>query len=160
MQDNCGTMEEGDLSQLDKLEVLEGADLRQLESYLKVVDKHRALGNLNRIVTSEGHVKWVCLDHYRANYRESTSQRLREIVQANNEFTVEETGEIEINLGSNTVAKQFYAALLKARGIHKLNITLNWDVTMDDLRKLVDAVAAANIVDLTVNGSHFELWTW
>ncbi|KAG0359336.1 hypothetical protein BGZ54_009984, partial [Gamsiella multidivaricata] len=56
-------------TRMDEVEVLEGADLRQLESYLRVQDEGRTLGNLYRIVTEEGHVKWVCIDHYRENYR-------------------------------------------------------------------------------------------
>ncbi|KAF9296543.1 hypothetical protein BGZ91_010173, partial [Linnemannia elongata] len=40
---------------LDGPEALEGADLRQLESFLKTSDKGRVLGNLYRIVTSDGH---------------------------------------------------------------------------------------------------------
>ncbi|KAG0212569.1 hypothetical protein B0O80DRAFT_421297 [Mortierella sp. GBAus27b] len=145
-----------DSLQLDKLEVLEGADLRQLESYLKITDKHRVLGNLYRIVTLEGHVKWVCIDHYRANYRESNSQRLRDVVEVNRGSFKEDLGEIEIKVTSNTLAKQVYDALVKARGIHKLHITLAWDATMSDLRTLTDTVTAANIVDLTIDGSHFE----
>ena len=43
--------------EFNQLEALEGADLRQLESYLKIKDKGRTLGDLYRIVTSEGHVK-------------------------------------------------------------------------------------------------------
>ncbi|KAF9110039.1 hypothetical protein BGW39_004858, partial [Mortierella sp. 14UC] len=39
-------------------EALEGADLRHLEAFIKSKDQHRALGNLYRIITQEGHVKW------------------------------------------------------------------------------------------------------
>jgi hypothetical protein len=141
--------------QLDKLEVLEGADLRRLESYLKVKDEGRVLGNLYRIVTSEGHVKWVCIEHFRENYRESAQQRLRDIVDSNSGVFMEDLCEIEITLKSNTLAKPFYEALVDARGIQTLDITLEWDVTMADLKKFTAAVNKANIVDLTINGSSF-----
>ncbi|KAF9356328.1 hypothetical protein BGX34_009990 [Mortierella sp. NVP85] len=146
----------GDSLQLEKMEVLEGADLRQLESYLKAKDKHRVLGNLYRIVTHEGYVKWVCIDHYRANYRESASQGLREIVDLHKGSFMEDLGSIQIELGSYTRAKQFYNALMNSRGVHKLDITLAWDLTMSELQKLADTVAAANIVDLTIDGTFFQ----
>jgi hypothetical protein len=44
--------------QMESNEVLEGADLRQLETFLKNKDKDSVLGNLFRTVTTEGYVKW------------------------------------------------------------------------------------------------------
>ncbi|KAK3821021.1 MAG: hypothetical protein J3Q66DRAFT_437962 [Benniella sp.] len=140
----------------DQLEALEGADLRQLESYLKVKDKGRVLGNLYRIVTSEGHVKWVCFDHYRASYREVAIKQLQEIVTVNSGTYVEETGSIEIKLATSTQAKQFYEAMEKARCIQELEITFGWDATMDDLRQFAKAVTKANVVSLTVNGTYLK----
>ncbi|KAI8598369.1 hypothetical protein EDD21DRAFT_382679, partial [Dissophora ornata] len=64
----------------DGLKVLEGAHVQQLEVFLKIKDRGRMLGNLYRIVTLEGQVKWVCIDHYRGNYRETTVKKLRDIV--------------------------------------------------------------------------------
>ncbi|CAM4816374.1 unnamed protein product [Rotaria magnacalcarata] len=43
---------------------LQGAELRELDTYLELVDNKRSLGNLYRIVTADGHVRWVCLEHY------------------------------------------------------------------------------------------------
>ncbi|KAF9361426.1 hypothetical protein BGX34_007136 [Mortierella sp. NVP85] len=132
------------------------ADLRQLESYLKVKDKGRVLGNLYRIVTLEGHVKWVCFDHYRAAYRETTIKRLQEIVELNEGAYIKETGSIKINLATHTQAKQFYDAMINARCIQELDITLKWDATMDELRKLAKAVTMANVINLTVNGTFLK----
>ncbi|KAG0363953.1 hypothetical protein BC939DRAFT_183360 [Gamsiella multidivaricata] len=137
-------------TQMDKLEVLEGADLRQLESYLKVQDESRVLGNLYRIVTAEGHVKWVCIDHYRENYRESTVQQLRDIVEANGGVFAEAQGKIKISLTAPTLAKQFYEALVKSRHVHELEVSLRWDTSLDDLRKLTAAVTTANIIRLSL----------
>ncbi|KAF9952798.1 hypothetical protein BGZ65_005051 [Modicella reniformis] len=108
--------------------------------------------NLHMIVTPEGHVKWVCFDHYRANYRESAIQQLREVVELNRGKYIEETGRIEIEIRSNTLAKQFFDTLVKARGIQELDITLQWDATMDDLRLLAKAVTKAIVISLTVDG--------
>ncbi|KAF8930580.1 hypothetical protein EDD21DRAFT_222845 [Dissophora ornata] len=144
------------VTELDKLEVLEGSDLRQLESFLNIKDGGRVLGNLYRIVTLEGHVKWVCIDHYRENYREAAVQQLRDIVTANGGTFIEEKGSIEIRISSRTQAKEFYGALVQARGIQELDFKLGWDATLDDLRKFSDAITMANILGLTVDGGYFE----
>ncbi|KAF9355254.1 hypothetical protein BGX34_010566 [Mortierella sp. NVP85] len=143
-------------SEFDKLEALEGADLRQLESYLKIKDEGRVLGNLYRIVTLEGHVKWVCLDHYRLNYRESATRLLKSLVITNFGTFIEETGKIIIHLNTNIIARQFYEAMVEARGVHELEIKLKWDATMDDLRELSSAVTRANVVRLSVDGTYFK----
>ncbi|KAG0326786.1 hypothetical protein BGZ99_008989 [Dissophora globulifera] len=146
----------GDQNDMENLQDLEGADLRQLESYLSVSDKGRVLGNLYRIVTSEGHVKWVCLDHYRENYRESSAKQLKDSVASSGGTFIEETGCISIKLDSATVAKSFYGALTKARGIQELSIELQWDVTLDDLRTLAATMNKANVASLALNGKSFK----
>ncbi|KAF8940014.1 hypothetical protein BGZ58_008059 [Dissophora ornata] len=137
---------------LDKQEVLEGADLRQLESHLAINDKGRVLGNLYRIVTSEGHVKWVCMDHYRDIYQQSAINDLKEIIEANSGSFVEEEGKIEVYFHSRTLVKQFYEAMVKARCIQELTISLYWDVTGDDLQTFATAVTKANVVKLDLRG--------
>ncbi|KAF9351237.1 hypothetical protein BGX26_010717 [Mortierella sp. AD094] len=143
-------------ARIEELEVLEGAELRQLESYLSIKDSGRVLGNLYRIVTAEGHVKWVCIDHYKANYREKSVQELRDIVVVNKGSYTEEIGKIETEFSSSTLAKQFYGAMVKARGVQELDIKLSWDVTMDDLKKFADALTKAKVSHLAVNGSAWE----
>ncbi|KAF9356181.1 hypothetical protein BGX34_010071, partial [Mortierella sp. NVP85] len=69
---------DGHTGQMESNEGLEGADLRQLETFLKIKDSNRVLGNLYRTVTSEGHVKWVCIDHYRENYHETAAKAFRD----------------------------------------------------------------------------------
>ncbi|ORZ12983.1 hypothetical protein BCR41DRAFT_423052 [Lobosporangium transversale] len=147
-------LEDGDGGQsLDKLEALEGADLRQLESFLSVHDEGRVLGNLYRIVTTEGKVKWVCIDHYRENYRTSAMQLVRDSISSNQGLYKEDKGEIIIAIGDRDRANEFYDVLTKARGIQYLDITLAWDATLDDLRQLAAAVSNANILHLTLSGN-------
>ncbi|KAF9114308.1 hypothetical protein BGX27_011209 [Mortierella sp. AM989] len=146
--------------ELSRQEVLEGADLRQLESYLGIQDHGRVLGNLYRTVTHEGHVKWVCMDHYRENYREAAINQLREVIDENDGHYNEEYGTVSISISSKQSAKQFYDILVKARAIQELDITLAWDVKLDDLRAFEAAVSKASIVHLTMNGSHFKGSKW
>ncbi|KAG0002183.1 hypothetical protein BGZ65_002854 [Modicella reniformis] len=144
-----GAYETGDI------EALEGADLHQLHFYLNDKDKGRILGDLFRMFTAEGHVKWVCIDHYHENYRKAAMQRLKDVVAANNGLFSEEEG-IYIRLASNTAANQFYEAMVKARGVRSLEITLQWDVTLDDLRMVASAVTKANILRLIIHGNRFK----
>ncbi|KAI8347765.1 hypothetical protein B0O80DRAFT_465126 [Mortierella sp. GBAus27b] len=141
---------------INSLEAVEGPSLRQLQSYLRIEDQDQALGNLYRIVTAEGHVKWVCQDHFRSSYGESTIQLLRDFIESQNGYFIEKTGRIEIKIGSKHIARQFYDGIAKARGIQELEITLAWDATMSDLRALASAVSKANVIQLTVDGSHFK----
>ncbi|KAG0363966.1 hypothetical protein BGZ54_007924 [Gamsiella multidivaricata] len=95
-------------SDMNKLEALEGSDLRRLKSYLRAADKGCTLGSLCQIVTQEGYVKWACVDHYRENCCESVMQRLWNAVEANKGSFSEEIGKIKISLGSSTAAYSVY----------------------------------------------------
>ncbi|KAG0271751.1 hypothetical protein BGZ95_000398 [Linnemannia exigua] len=141
---------------LSKTEALEGADLRQMESFLKIKDEGRTLGNLYRIVTPEGHVKWVCIDHYRENNRLLAIQRLRNAVVANGGSYSEGNGFIRVWIKSDVLAKQFYEALVQAHGVQKLFITLQWNATMEDMRSLAAAISKANITKLRMRGEYFK----
>ncbi|KAK3845765.1 MAG: hypothetical protein J3R72DRAFT_21440 [Linnemannia gamsii] len=61
----------------DSLKALEGADLRRLETFFRKKDADKVFGNLYRITTETGHVKWVCLNHYRQGYRDTRPSPLR-----------------------------------------------------------------------------------
>ncbi|KAK3820191.1 MAG: hypothetical protein J3Q66DRAFT_439230 [Benniella sp.] len=145
------TLDDGSAStgpmRLEDIEALEGADLRQLQLFLNDKDKGRVLGDLFRVYTPDGHVKWVCIDHFKENYREAAMQRFGEVVSANGGDWPEEDA-VRICLESNTAATQFYEAMVKARGIQSLDITLDWNVTMDDLRRLSSAITRATIYRL------------
>ncbi|KAF9348654.1 hypothetical protein BGX26_012947 [Mortierella sp. AD094] len=141
----------------DKQEALDGADLKQLATYIKVPDG--PLGNLYRLVTDEGHIKWVCIDHYRANNKEAATSYLRDIVENGSGSFEAETGKIKIRLPSSTPAKQFYGAMINARCTQELEITLDWDVVAKDFERLAYSVAKANVINLTLYGERFKLRT-
>ncbi|KAF9952482.1 hypothetical protein BGZ65_005228, partial [Modicella reniformis] len=89
-------------------------------------------------------------------YRESAIRQLRSIVEDNGGSFIEQKGRVEIKISSNVLARQFYNAMIEARGIHELDITLKWDATMDDLRVLSNAVSKANVIHLIVDGVHYK----
>ncbi|KAI8347767.1 hypothetical protein B0O80DRAFT_465134 [Mortierella sp. GBAus27b] len=131
------------------LEDLEGVDPRQLEFQLKGKVHGRCLGNLYRIVTPNGHVKWVCQDHYKAYYRDPQIGYLKKVF---NGALDEQIGRIEIAVYSNDKAKKFYDAMIKARGVQELRVTLGWNATMDHVKALAKAVTQASLVRLEIDG--------
>jgi len=131
--------------QMDNKEALEGADLRQLESFLKNKDSNRVLGNLYRTVTTEGHVKWVCIDHYRENYHDKAAKSFKETVASLQGSYDENIGRVEVILYSKVQAEQFYQALVRAKSVYELKIKLDWDTTQHDFKRLRDALAVTNV---------------
>ncbi|KAF9175399.1 hypothetical protein BGX21_005529 [Mortierella sp. AD011] len=143
-------------SPFDRFEVLEGADLRQLDSYLRIKDEGRVLGNLYRIVTETGNVKWVCVDHYRDNYRIKDKKLLASSIASMGGTFEEQIGAVTIEVDSPSQAKNIYSVLVKARGIQELDIKLNWDATMDDIRTFASCISEANIRNITLDGRNFD----
>ncbi|CAF5073474.1 unnamed protein product, partial [Rotaria sp. Silwood1] len=56
---------------------LQGAELRQIKHFLKRVDNQQALGNLYRTSTNDGHIRWVCIQHYQNPYANTILQELQ-----------------------------------------------------------------------------------
>ncbi|KAF8940798.1 hypothetical protein BGZ58_004712 [Dissophora ornata] len=141
---------------LDEVEGWTGPDLRKLEAYLATYDKDKVFGNLRKITTKKGHVRWVCKDHQLGgSRRESDLQDLREFVREKGTFD-EERGKVVITIASKGQAKLFYKAVIKANCIQELDIALAWDVTRKHLKKLAMGVRDANIVCLTIDGACFK----
>ncbi|KAI8358858.1 hypothetical protein B0O80DRAFT_484924 [Mortierella sp. GBAus27b] len=127
-------------------EALEGADLRKLDTFLKNKDENKVLGNLYRTVTSEGHVKWVCIDHYRDNYQSKAVQSFRDVVASLHGSFDENTGRVKVTLSSKVQASQFYSALEKAKSVYELEIGFgDWYMTYNDFKDLRDALYKTNI---------------
>ncbi|KAF9353774.1 hypothetical protein BGX34_011390 [Mortierella sp. NVP85] len=131
--------------QMESNEALEGADLRQLESFLSNKDSDRVLGNLYRTVTTEGHVKWVCVDHFRENYHAKDAEVFRNYVATLQGTFDEKIGRVEVELSSRLQADQFYLALEKTRSIYELRVDLEWETTQGDLKKLRNTLALTNV---------------
>ncbi|KAG0256766.1 hypothetical protein BG011_004314 [Mortierella polycephala] len=135
---------------------LEGAELRQLESYLKGADEAKTLGNLYRTKTDDGHVKWVCFDHHHDGYMDSIQPRFAEIVASNKGKFMERLGQVTISLSTPLKAQEFYNALKRAKGVHELIINPLWDATKSDIQQLCDAIFKSNVSLLDVGGTYFD----
>ncbi|KAF9358524.1 hypothetical protein BGX26_001531 [Mortierella sp. AD094] len=138
---------------LPSMQALEGADLRQLENFLRRNDESMELGNLYRIFTPNGDVEWVCSDHYTpttSDYQHEANKYLEEFVKKHDGKFESSKGKICITL-TEDIAKKFYAALKVSRGIRDLEIQLKWKVHYSDLCELETAMKLSNIVALDLN---------
>ncbi|KAF9536580.1 hypothetical protein EC957_010421 [Mortierella hygrophila] len=134
------------------LVALEGADLRRLNSFLRTRDADKILGNLYRITTETGHVKWVCFDHYRQVYRETAMSSFLQCVESNGGTYDPHFGKVTITLNSTTAANDFFYRLsLHAPAVTGLKVTLNWLFGSADLVMLVDKVAQSNVQDMELD---------
>ncbi|KAF9088923.1 hypothetical protein BGX27_002596, partial [Mortierella sp. AM989] len=130
---------------MEDKEALEGADLRKLETFLQGKDGNKVLGNLYRTVTKEGHVKWVCIDHYRENYQAIAATAFRAMVGSVEGLFDENVGRVEVDLRSRVLAEQFYAALERAKSVHELKVKLSWETTYGDFKRLRDTLRRTSI---------------
>jgi hypothetical protein len=94
--------------QMEKMEALEGADIRMLDVFLKNKDENKVLANLYRTTTDKGHVKWVCIDHYRMNYQENSAKEFQRVLDSVGGSFDENTGRVEVKLESRMSAEVFF----------------------------------------------------
>ncbi|KAF9908748.1 hypothetical protein EC991_009558 [Linnemannia zychae] len=125
--------------QMENKEALAGADLRKLDTFLKAKDGDKVLGNLYRTVTDEGHVKWVCIDHYRENYQNITAKDFQRVLDSVGGLFDKNNGRVVVALRLRVLAEQFFSALGKARSVYELDIFFDWACTTSDLELLEGA---------------------
>ncbi|KAF9434905.1 hypothetical protein BGZ76_007230 [Entomortierella beljakovae] len=165
LQISGGTNVEGDINAMSSefsryltgIEGLEGMELRQLGSYLESNNTDNLLGNLYRMTTKEGHVKWVCRNHYRTGYQEMNTQKLREEVYLAGGVFDEQPGSIKVNLKSSFRAVEFYDAIDKSKaGVYDLDITLDWNCTKTDLEAFERALRKSSVSILRLDLQRFQ----
>ncbi|KAF9568331.1 hypothetical protein EC968_002984 [Mortierella alpina] len=137
--------------QVETKEALEGADLRKLDTFLKDKDGSKVLGNLYRTVTDEGHVKWVCIDHYRMNYQENAAKEFQRVLEAVGGTFSENLGRISVEFRSKTLAQQFFSVLAKARSVYELDVGFDWAFTTNDLELLEGALRTSTVAILRLD---------
>ncbi|KAI8596099.1 hypothetical protein EDD21DRAFT_448106, partial [Dissophora ornata] len=156
--DGNARMSQQDLdTYLAGVEGLEGVDLRQLGTYLSANRSDNLLGNLYRMTTKEGHVKWVCRHHYRAGYQEAHTQKLRDVVQLAEGLFDEQLGGIKVTLKSSFAATEFYEAIRKAKaGVYDLDIRFDWDFSRTDLEAFEKALKLSSVSILRLDLDRFK----
>ncbi|KAF9343094.1 hypothetical protein BGX34_007231, partial [Mortierella sp. NVP85] len=140
----------------DNLEALYGSKLRQLKSFLRHHDQEHELGNLNRMTTHDGDVRWVCNSHYLTDKSTKAIQNLKAIVTANNGTFNELDGYVGVTIESSTQAKELYEAIVWAPVIRILQIHLKWKVTQEDLQVFVAAATKAGITAIALRVEFFN----
>ncbi|KAF9087734.1 hypothetical protein BGX27_002863, partial [Mortierella sp. AM989] len=125
---------------IDDYEGLEGADLRQLGSFLRIKDEDRNLGNLYRITTETGRVKWICIDHYRSTYKERKQEAFADAVKVNGGNYDSQLAKVTIILRSRITTEGFLEALVKWRYVYDLDITFDWHCSRADLEAFENAL--------------------
>ncbi|KAF9208864.1 hypothetical protein BGZ49_007297 [Haplosporangium sp. Z 27] len=139
------------------VEGLEGVELRQLGLYLEANNSDNLLGNLYRMTTKDGHVKWVCRHHYRAGYQEANTQKLRDAVKLAGGVFDEQLGSIKITLRSSITAAEFYDAFNSAKfGVYDLDITFGWDCSTADLEVFENALKISSVSILRLDLERFQ----
>ncbi|KAG0375255.1 hypothetical protein BGX24_009350 [Mortierella sp. AD032] len=142
--------------QMENKEALAGADLRKLDTFLNAKDGDKVLGNLYRTVTDEGHVKWVCIDHFSENYQESTAEDFQRMLDSIGGSFDKSIGRVEVTLRSRVLGEQFFLALGKARSVFELDIVFNWACTTGDLELLEGALKKSRVSILRLDIRQFR----
>ncbi|KAG9072956.1 hypothetical protein KI688_000737 [Linnemannia hyalina] len=142
-QSSISTLEE---RMFEDLAALEGADLRRLDSFLRNKEADKILGNLYRITTNQGHVKWVCFDHYKETYRRTALTSFSQSIEAAGGVYDPHFRKISISLTSSTTAKDFFRRLVnQAPAIDVLDVSLDWKFGSADLVMIVDMPHRTNV---------------
>ncbi|KAF9369003.1 hypothetical protein CPC16_004876, partial [Podila verticillata] len=142
--------------QMENKEALTGADLRKLDTFLKAKDGDKVLGNLYRTVTDVGHVKWVCIDHYRENYQEITAKDFQRMLNSVGGSFDKSIGRVKVSLRSRVLAEQFSLALGKARSVYELDMDFDWACTMSNLEVLEGALKKSRVSILRLDLRHLQ----
>ncbi|KAG0273161.1 hypothetical protein BGZ95_011017 [Linnemannia exigua] len=138
--------EQEDDTMFENLTALEGADLRRLDTFLRNTDRDKILGNLYRITTERGHVKWVCLEHYKEAYCHTTLASFVQSIEAAGGIYSHHYRAVTITLTSSTLAKDFFKRLVKqALTVNELNVSLGWKFGSSDLVTMVDMLNRSNV---------------
>ncbi|KAF9910217.1 hypothetical protein BX616_010922, partial [Lobosporangium transversale] len=136
---------------------LEGADLRQLGTFLQTKNGENKLGSLYRVTSETGHAKWVCFDHYLSMYRDEEQIAFEKAMELNGggEYDLQ-IGKVTITLKSRTAAKEFYDALANVERIYELDITFRWNWTTADLEALREVLRGSSISILQLELGEFQ----
>ncbi|KAF9117947.1 hypothetical protein BGW39_001636, partial [Mortierella sp. 14UC] len=155
---DCDAINQQD-DHLQNIAALEGADLRRLHTFLRDNDKDKVLGNLYRITTDTGHVKWVCAKHYGEKYRDANLNAFVRSVEGADGHYDSHFSKVTITLKSTTSAKNFFRRLsTQGSTINELSVTFDWKFRSDDLLYLVDKVALSSIQVLHLDLKDGEGW--
>ncbi|CAF2107973.1 unnamed protein product [Rotaria magnacalcarata] len=130
------------VNQIDGKQTLrQGENLREIQAYLELVDDEHSLGNLHRVVTDDGHVRWVCHEHYdEVNSIDKLSSFINDFKGMGGKFDQKfrEADVLGMNVTERNV-KMICGALTKGFNIEKL-VFQDCSFYEDYLETLLDTV--------------------
>ncbi|KAF9584140.1 hypothetical protein BGW38_007450 [Lunasporangiospora selenospora] len=126
--------------------------LDHLRSFFVNSVSGEAPGGLYRIANREGLTKWVCHSRYQEMADLHTRQQLLERILTSGGSFEEGFGRVSIRLDSAEEATRFYDLMANAKAVVELDISLNWDVTPQDLDQLQKAVQACQVAHIQLSG--------
>ncbi|KAF9131447.1 hypothetical protein BGX30_013094 [Mortierella sp. GBA39] len=131
-------------------QVLDGPDLRAIESFLIRKDENRSLGNLHRILTPDYNIKWVCDQHVAENANLTNMGVLQHAIQTFNGTLDKKRGLVTVRLSSSN-AEEFFKLIGKEPLIQELDITLDFGPSTEQMRMLRQNMKRSHVSSLSIN---------
>ncbi|KAF8939556.1 hypothetical protein BGZ47_008127 [Haplosporangium gracile] len=131
-------------------QILDGPDLRAVESFLIRKDENQTLGNLHRILAPGYKTKWVCAQHVRENAKESNLEVLQHTIGTFRGILNEKRGLVTVRLSSDNAVK-FFKLIGKDSLIQELDITLDFGPTTEQIRTLRQHMKFSQVLSLSFN---------
>ncbi|KAF9092266.1 NACHT, LRR and PYD domains-containing protein 12 [Mortierella sp. AD031] len=129
---------------------MEGADLRRLHTFLKRKDQDgSAHGNLFRTVDERGHVRWICLDHYRATYHQRQDREFENEIKLNRGLYDKHLGTVKVTLSAGEGFDRFMGAMTRAGAFNELDLHLR-NYSHQELKTLGESLKKTNVSKLTL----------
>ncbi|GJJ74287.1 hypothetical protein EMPS_06645 [Entomortierella parvispora] len=141
---------------VDKLVQMEGADLRRLTAFLERKDHDRTLGNLYRTVDKEGHVKWICQDHFRSTFHLRQDRQFEtEIALLQGSFD-QTLGKVSVYLSSSSTeaTESFLNTLSRSNAFSELDLQFR-KYSFPILEQLARALLKTSVSKLILTGHTF-----
>ncbi|KAG0201150.1 hypothetical protein BGX28_005945 [Mortierella sp. GBA30] len=126
---------------------LDGKDwLNTLSTYLKNSAKDSCLGHLYRTVSKEGYASWICFDHYNElGYEPLVTKFAEAYTRCAAHYVDGHQGLVHVMIQHRHQADSFYKALDNEPPIHDLGILLDWDITVNDINNLQQALRKSRV---------------
>ncbi|KAG0367826.1 hypothetical protein BGZ54_003201 [Gamsiella multidivaricata] len=133
-------------------------DLKDLRSYICQAPDPSAgpkeRGNLYRSVDASGHVRWVCSIHYCELHPFFFPIYVKEALRSSESgYYGMRMGQISMQPRSGIEALNIYSSLVAISGcLSELTLEICWDVTLEELRNLRDAIVCFGVVCVQLTG--------
>ncbi|CAF2140898.1 unnamed protein product [Rotaria magnacalcarata] len=102
-----------------------GTDLREIQAYLERVDDEHSLGKLDCAVTDDGHVRWICPQHYdEISFNDSMSSYINDFKVMSGKFdqNTKEAAVIGVNVTERNINMICYLETLLDTVINRSSI--------------------------------------